>query len=150
LEPKERTGLATLEKQIFGLEHILQEYGTLAAFLYARKLYHSLYGNKRKVWDDFEISKDDVSPKVLVLLRLLENYLDVEQGKQCIVFVDRRDCVESLCELLNHLAGEHNLSFHCGFAVGKTNTLSKTLELFKKGKINVLVSTRVTAEGIDM
>jgi endoribonuclease Dicer len=150
LDMKERTGLATMEKHIFGLDHLLKEYGPLAALLYARKLYHSLYGNKRKVWDDFEITSTDISPKAIVLIELLKKYLQVEQGKQCIVFVDRKDCAESLCALLNHLAPNYQLRLQCGFAAGKTVTLSTTLDLFRNGKINVLISTRVTAEGIDM
>jgi endoribonuclease Dicer len=146
---KERTGMAVLEKQIFGLSYIVSEYGALAAMITSKRLYHALYGKKRKgVESEDAWEKTDVSDKVHALLRVISNYL--KSGKQCIVFVDRRDCAESLSELLNFLNEELHLDVRAGFAVGKTGNLLGTLKDFREGRINVLVSTRVTAEGIDM
>jgi endoribonuclease Dicer len=146
---KERTGIASLEKQIFGLAYVAGEYGALAAMITARKLFYVLYGRKRKSIElEDEWEKSDISGKVHALLRILSNYL--EKGKQCIVFVDRRDCAESLCELLNFLNDEVHLDITAGFAIGKTGNLVDTLKEFREGRINVLVSTRVMAEGIDM
>lgn len=96
-----------------------------------------------------------LSPKIHVLLRCLLSYRKVKEIR-CIIFVERviaAIVISRLIKELNCLSyiGSDYLAGGTGLLdIIGPKTKQNTLDLFRTGKVNVLVTTNVTEEGIDV
>ncbi|KAJ3014157.1 hypothetical protein HKX48_005310 [Thoreauomyces humboldtii] len=107
------------------------------------------------------ITQRDVTPKVLVLLRLIEERAQTdaagEDGSKYrgMIFVERRLSAKVLSELLNVVAPERFPVVKCSFVTGRagvksTNQQRRAFDTFRTGQVNTLVVTRVAEEGVDI
>ncbi len=95
-----------------------------------------------------------VGALVGLLRRTLKNYSGIEPF-QCMVFVQRRSNTRALSEVLSDIfkseTDEVMKSLKVGHMVGgETRSSSSTLGQFRTGHIQVLVTTAVCCEGIDI
>ncbi|WP_439027930.1 DEAD/DEAH box helicase [Haloarchaeobius sp. DT45] len=98
-------------------------------------------------------SFDDIHPKYREARILLAQTLGIEDGERIIVFTESRDTAEALTEFLsNHF--ETRRFVGQGDKEGSDGMTQKqqqeTLEQFKAGEFEVLVSTSVAEEGLDV
>ncbi len=96
---------------------------------------------------------DDLHPKFRQTRMLLAETLGIENGERVIVFTESRDTAETLVEFLsNHFTTEKFVGqSDTDGSEGMTQTeQQETLERFRGGEFEVLVSTSVAEEGLDV
>ncbi|KAJ7158709.1 hypothetical protein C8R46DRAFT_1002374 [Mycena filopes] len=142
------------------------EYETNAEKLYLKGILESIHITPVSYFPDDIV--EDTSDKVRVLVEcILAEKLETETGDEsysCLVFVERRESVLALAELLSRHPQTKDV-FTVGYLLGGAGSPFKnsvmditrsykgpkdTLEDFKTGKKNLIISTAVAEEGIDV
>ncbi|MBX0304058.1 DEAD/DEAH box helicase [Haloarcula salinisoli] len=98
-------------------------------------------------------SYDDLHPKFRQTRMLLAETLGIENGERVIVFTESRDTAETLVDFLsNHFTTQKFVGqSDTDGSEGMTQTeQQETLERFRSGEFEVLVSTSVAEEGLDV
>jgi len=96
---------------------------------------------------------DDLHPKFRRTRMLLAETLGIENGERVIVFTESRDTAETLTDFLNdHFTAEKFVgqSDTDGSDGMTQNQQQETLDRFRAGEFEVLVSTSVAEEGLDV
>ncbi|MFC7248939.1 DEAD/DEAH box helicase [Halomicroarcula sp. GCM10025324] len=96
---------------------------------------------------------DDLHPKFRQTRMLLAETLGIENGERIIVFTESRDTAETLVEFLSaHFETEKFVgqSDTDGSEGMTQNEQQETLDRFRAGEFEVLVSTSVAEEGLDV
>ncbi len=96
---------------------------------------------------------DDIHPKFRRTRMLIAETLGIRDGERVIVFTESRDTAETLTDFLsNHFAVERFVGqSDTDGSDGMTQTEQQdTLERFRDGEFEVLVSTSVAEEGLDV
>ena len=96
---------------------------------------------------------DDLHPKFRRARILLAQTLGIEDGERVIVFTESRDTAETLTEFLGEHFDTHRFvgQGDKDGSDGMTQTEQKaTLDAFRNGEFEVLVSTSVAEEGLDV
>jgi len=106
----------------------------------------------RQAMKDVE-AYDDIHPKFSRMHVLLAETLGIEQGERVIVFTESRDTAEILTEFLNEnfdarrFVGQGDREGSDGMT---QNEQQETLDAFRNAEFEVLVSTSVAEEGLDV
>lgn len=97
----------------------------------------------------------DTHPKLTIAKMIIQNHLQENKNARIMVFAEYRNTVEILLPQINTIAGVHAVHF-----IGQTTTTTEkgmsqleqkqTLDAFRKGIYNVLISTSIGEEGIDI
>ncbi|QSG01376.1 DEAD/DEAH box helicase [Natranaeroarchaeum sulfidigenes] len=96
---------------------------------------------------------DDIHPKFSRMHVLLAETLGIEQGERVIVFTESRDTAEILTDFLNEnfdarrFVGQGDREGSDGMT---QNEQQETLDAFRNAEFEVLVSTSVAEEGLDV
>jgi len=96
---------------------------------------------------------DDLHPKFRRTRMLLAETLGIDNGERVIVFTESRDTAETLTDFLNdHFTAEKFVgqSDTDGSDGMTQNQQQETLDRFRAGEFEVLVSTSVAEEGLDV
>jgi ERCC4-related helicase len=141
---------SSLEKQLHSLDTIMLDYGIFASYTSAEQLYKQVLGKSAKRKFDLSYTPLDFSPKLMALIDILKAHFDKPTPQKCIVFVEKRDHAESLCRMIRMISLEHDIKINSSFVVGRGSgrNFPETIIDFREGKINLLVSTNVCAEGL--
>jgi len=94
------------------------------------------------------------NPKMEVAERILRKHFLEREDARAIVFAEYRDTIDALVKRFNEIEGIRAAKF-IGQAGGHGKGMSQdeqkqVIKLFKEGKYNVLVSTSIGEEGIDI
>ncbi|MFC7114101.1 DEAD/DEAH box helicase [Natronoarchaeum sp. GCM10025703] len=106
----------------------------------------------RQAMKDVE-AYDEIHPKFSRMHVLLAETLGIEQGERVIVFTESRDTAEILTEFLNEnfdarrFVGQGDREGSDGMT---QNEQQETLDAFRNAEFEVLVSTSVAEEGLDV
>lgn len=98
-------------------------------------------------------SFDDIHPKFRHTRMLLAETLGIQGGERVIVFTESRDTAETLTEFLQghfdtrRFVGQNSREGSAGMSQGEQQ---ETLDAFRAGEFEVLVSTSVAEEGLDV
>ncbi|PHH81314.1 hypothetical protein CDD82_1058 [Ophiocordyceps australis] len=105
-------------------------------------------------------SKRDLSSKVILLWRILDDAFSHRQTQRCIVFVQKRFTALLLSEVFEHVATKISglsASYLVGSSADSWSISSMsfrdqvlTLQRFRRGEINCIFATQVAEEGIDI
>ncbi|KAF1994791.1 dicer-like protein 1 [Amniculicola lignicola CBS 123094] len=100
---------------------------------------------------------EDLSPKVLELLRRLDGYYCRTGDSLSIIFAERRGTVRLLQMIISQLGGPH---IHSDILVGVNSRIGEqnvslrsqvmTLSKFRRNELNCIISTSVAEEGLDI
>jgi ERCC4-type nuclease len=96
---------------------------------------------------------DDIHPKFRQTRMLLAETLGIENGERVIVFTESRDTAETLTDFLSghfeteKFVGQSDTEGSDGMT---QNQQQETLDRFRSGEFEVLVSTSVAEEGLDV
>jgi Fanconi anemia group M protein len=96
---------------------------------------------------------DDLHPKFRQARMLIAETLGIDEGDRVIVFTESRDTAESLTEFLGEHFDTHRFvgQADAGESKGMTQTAQQeVLDAFRAGGFDVLVSTSVAEEGLDV
>lgn len=107
------------------------------------------------------LDKSTISPKVLALIKVLEEYRGASTDFCGIVFVERRSTARVLCDLVQRwptlnfirpgiLIGHGVTSKYDQDTVMKVSEQKKTVAQFDMGRLNLLIATQVAEEGLDI
>lgn len=144
------------------LKDMLTSQGVEAAKRYIEKLEvdHSKSASKirnkeiyRQIRKEIMLSSGK-KPKLEILKDILRKHFEQNPGGRVMVFAEYRDTIDFLLSEISGIEGIRAEKF-IGQAKGSGNGMSqeeqkKTLENFRKGKFNVLISTSIGEEGIDI
>lgn len=96
-----------------------------------------------------------VQPKLEIVKKIIRSHLQVKKDARIMVFAEYRDTIDMLTPELNTVEGARAVRF-----IGQSGTENlkgmsqkeqkQTLDEFKEGTYNVLVSTSIGEEGIDI
>jgi len=97
----------------------------------------------------------DRQPKLAIAKTIIQNHLEENKDARIMVFAEYRDTVEMLLPEINTIGGARAVHF-----IGQTTTATEkgmsqveqkqTLDAFRMGTHNVLISTSIGEEGIDI
>jgi len=104
---------------------------------------------KRKI-----LSIEEKNPKMIVSKKIIREHFLSNPNARAIVFAEYRDTIDKIVDELNEIDGIKATKF-IGQAKGSGNGMSQDkqkeiIKLFKNGEYNVLVSTSIGEEGIDI
>ena len=153
------TTIATILK-LYHLKEMLTSQGADAAKSYILKIEKdfSRSGKKIRLHPKYlqikrEIIKIDENPKLKITKEIVENHLLRKKDARIIIFAEYRDTIETIISYLRKY-GIDSMKF-IGQAKGKEDGMSqdeqkKVIERFRNGECNILVSTSIGEEGIDI
>jgi Fanconi anemia group M protein len=100
------------------------------------------------------ITKGIENPKLGKLKELIEQEFKTSKIKRIIIFSQYRETVTKICKTLNEINNIHARVFVGQLKKGETGLSQKeqreVIQDFSRGKINVLVSTSIGEEGLDI
>ncbi len=148
--------------KIYHLKEMLTSQGIEAAKNYIKKIEMdpSKAGKKIRQSMKYRFIRDEIlrttpiNPKLEFTKKILVEHFMAKENAKAIVFAEYRDTIEVLHQELNKLPGIKAAKF-IGQAKGSGDGMSqdeqkKVIKLFKSGFYNVLVSTSIGEEGIDI
>ncbi|KAI9679405.1 MAG: Dicer-like protein 1 [Caeruleum heppii] len=109
-------------------------------------------------FEEPQVSKPDLSPKVLLLYQYLQQRFERPTDDKCIVFVTKRFTARLLSELFSRIGRSHlRVGTLMGARAGdiadvRVSVRQQVLTLlnFRKGNINCLFATSIAEEGLDI
>jgi len=147
--------------KIAHLKDMLTSQGIEAARKYIQKLEIDDTKSAKKIRErkEYRQIRDAIfsfkkNPKLEATKKALENHFKEHPNGKVIVFAEYRDTIDFLFSELSKMEGIKATKF-IGQAKGSGNGMSqdkqkKTLDAFRQGKYNVLISTSIGEEGIDI
>ncbi len=104
---------------------------------------------KRKI-----LSMEEKNPKMIISKKIIREHFLSNPNARAIVFAEYRDTIDKIVDELNKIDGIKATKF-IGQAKGSGNGMSQDkqkeiIKLFKNGEYNILVSTSIGEEGIDI
>ncbi|MCD6448060.1 MAG: DEAD/DEAH box helicase family protein [Thermoplasmata archaeon] len=148
--------------KIYHLKEMLTSQGIEAAKNYIKKieLDTSKAGKKIRQSSKYRQIRDAIlsvkpsNPKLEITKKILMQHFATNQNARAIVFAEYRDTIDVLHNELNKLPGIRAAKF-IGQAKGSGDGMSqdeqkRVIKLFKSGFYNVLISTSIGEEGIDI
>lgn len=148
--------------KIYHLKEMLTSQGIDAAKNYITKLEKdfSRAGRKIRGHDRYKDIRQEImkasqeNPKLEIARNIIRKHFMEREDARAIVFAEYRDTIEVLVKELNKIEGIKATKF-IGQAKGSTDGMSQeeqknVIKLFKSGFYNVLVSTSIGEEGIDI
>jgi len=154
--------VATALIKIYHLKEMLTSQGIESAKNYVKKLEldTSKAGKKIRNHPKYKLIRSkilnakDENPKLEMTKKILLEHFKEREGARAIVFAEYRETIEAIVKELNKIDGIKATKF-IGQAKGSGNGMSQdeqkmVIKLFKSGFYNVLVSTSIGEEGIDI